>query len=182
MKDFMQALRMFLWMMILTGLIYPLFITLFAKLTVPQKSSGDFIELDGKIIGSTLIAQQFSSEKYFWARPSAVNYNPLPSGGSNYGPTSAALIKAVEERRKNLKAVGIKIPSDLLYASGSGLDPHITPEAAYFQAERIAKARGIGKDKVEDLIQKNIEFPRFALIGKSIVNVLLLNLELDKIK
>lgn len=177
---------MFLWLMLLTGIIYPLIITGIAQLAMRQSANGDFLEVNGKIVGSSLIAQKFQNEKYFWPRPSAIDYNPLPSGGSNLGPTSAALKKAVEERKAALlKASGgtdvSKIPSELLYASGSGLDPHISPSTAYFQIDRIMKARGItSREPLEKLIQKHTKERFLGFIGEPCTNVLQLNLALDQ--
>lgn len=174
------ASRLFLWMVLLTGIVYPLLITLFAFAFKP-KSDGDFLSVEGRLAGARLIAQKFESEKYFWPRPSAIDYNPLQSGGSNLGPTSADLNKAVEERKNALaKAhIGGEIPSELLFASGSGLDPHLSPQAAYYQIDRIAKARGFEAGNIRKLIEGHIE-GRF--LGVPCVNVLELNIELDKQK
>lgn len=178
------ACRLFLWMVLLTGIVYPLLITAIAFIAFKQKSEGDFISVDGKPVGSRLIAQKFESEKYFWPRPSAIDYNPLPSGGSNLGPTSAALKKAVEERKSALTKAhpGKEIPSELLFASGSGLDPHISLEAAHYQMERVAKARGIDGEMIEKAIAETMEGPRFGIFGTPCVNVLRLNSTLDRIR
>lgn len=174
------ALRLFLWMVLLTGIVYPLLITAIAMMAFKHKSEGDFISIDGKLIGSRLIAQKFQSEKYFWPRPSSIDYNPLPSGGSNLGPTSAALKKAVEERKSALgKVHSGDVPSELLFASGSGLDPHISTPTAYYQIERISKARGLNKELLKKLIDHHMEG---RLFGVPCVNVLELNLALDKQK
>ena len=191
MKDFCSSLRMFLWMTLLTGIVYPLLITAIATLTMKEKAAGSFVTSDGKIAGSMLIAQKFTSDQYFWPRPSAVDYNPLPSGGSNFGPISRELKKAVDERVQILvKAHGVtdinKIPSELVFASGSGLDPHITPEAAYFQIERIAKARGLDAEEdkklLRDLVESMIEKRSCGFLGERVVNVLLLNRALSQMK
>ncbi len=182
------ALRLFLWMILLTGVIYPLIITGIAQLFFYERANGDFLISQDKIVGAKLIAQKFTDNKYFWPRPSSVDYNPLPSGGSNLGPTSAALKKAVGERKEVIaKAAGNSnsaIPSELLYASGSGLDPHISPKAAYFQIDRIIKARSLdpqkGKKDLTELIDKNTEKRLLDIIGKPCVNVLLLNQALDE--
>jgi len=178
--------KMFLWLTLITGVIYPLFITGIAQLTMKKNAEGDFLSSNGKIIGSTLIAQKFESDKYFWSRPSAVDYNPLPSGGSNLGPTSMALKKAVEERKeKNSKANQVdknNIPSELLFASGSGLDPHISISAAYFQIDRVAKARNIERKKIEQLVDHMTIKRRLGFLGEPHVNVLLLNLSLDELQ
>lgn len=172
-------------MTFLTGVIYPLLITLIAQLTMKQQADGNFLLSKEKIIGSTLIAQKFESNKYFWARPSANDYNPLSSGGSNLGPTSAALKKAVEVRQeKILKTHRVdkdKIPSELLFASGSGLDPHINISTAYFQIERIAKSRGVESKDIKNLIDHMSINPSLGFLGEVCVNVLMLNHALDEI-
>lgn len=184
MKKIWTNVRMFLWMTLLTGIIYPLLITAIAQLTMKQRADGDFLSSKDKIIGATLIAQKFEGDKYFWGRPSAIDYNPLPSGGSNLGPTSAALKKAVEERQeKILKAHHVdknQIPSELLFASGSGLDPHINISSAYFQIERIAKSRGIESSEIKNLIDKMTITRRWGFLGETYINVLMLNKALDE--
>lgn len=181
--------KMFLWLTLLTGIAYPLFITGIAQLIMERQAEGSCIFVNGKIIGSKLISQKFESDKYFWPRPSAVDYNPLPSGGSNLGPTSALLKKTVEERKEKIaKAHHVEasqVPSELLFASGSGLDPHISPEIVYFQIERVIKARGLdsdsGKKALDDLI-KRMTIPRaLGFLGEPCVNVLLLNKALDEL-
>ncbi len=183
MKKIWNNLRMFLWMTCLTGIIYPLLITALAQLTMKQKADGDFFASKEKMIGAKLIAQKFENDKYFWSRPSSIDYNPLPSGGSNLGPTSAALKKVVEERQeKILKAHQVdkdKIPSELLFASGSGLDPHISLSTAYFQVDRIAKSRGMENKTIKNLIDSMIIKPSLGFLGEAHVNVLMLNKALD---
>lgn len=188
MSTFWTSLRLLLWMTFITGVVYPLLITGIAQFTMHFKANGQLLIINNNIVGSTLIAQKFESDKYFWPRPSAIDYNPLPSGGSNLGPTSAALKKAVRERKtKNSSYLTeqSKIPSELLFASGSGLDPHISISTAQFQIERIIKARGLdandGKKTLKNLINQHIEKRRFGFIGQPCVNVLLLNIALDKI-
>lgn len=177
--------RMFLWLTLVTGLLYPLLITAIAQLTMKQKADGHFITVEDKVVGAKLIAQKFESEKYFWPRPSAVDYNPMPSGGSNLGPTSAALKKAVDERREKILQFHHvdkdAIPAELLYASGSGLDPHISLKAAYFQLERVAKARGLEQKEIKDLVDHLATKPTFGFIGETYVNVLMLNKALDEL-
>ncbi len=179
----LKALKLFAWMVLVTGLIYPLFITVIAFITMPEKAAGSFTMNSS----SLLIGQAFESEKYFWPRPSAVNYNPLPSGGSNWGPTSAQLKQAVDERRRNIAALQDMtqpIPSELLFASGSGLDPHISPETAYFQMKRVADSRKLGEQdrkKLQELIHSFVEKRSFGFLGMPRVNVLKLNLALDAI-
>jgi len=178
----MKALRMFIWMLLLTGLIYPLLVTALGFFLMPKKAQGSLVIYKGKIIGSVLIGQKFESGKYFWPRPSAVDYNPLPSGGSNLGPTSAELQQQVEKRHSVLVSLykTEQIPSELLFASGSGLDPHITPEAAYFQMERVSKERGIESKKLKVLIDSLTQKRRFGFLGVKYINVLMLNLALDQ--
>ena len=180
-----SSVRLFLWLTLLTGLIYPLLVT---ALSFGERAKGSFVYKDSKAVGSTLIAQKFSGNTYFWPRPSATKFNPLPSGGSNLSPTSALLKKQVEERTEALlkahpDAKREDIPADLLFASGSGLDPHISKEAALFQMKRVIKARNWNfpeADKlVLQLIEKAEEGPLFGFLGKSYVNVLKLNLKLD---
>lgn len=189
MTNFRSALKMFLWMTVLTGCLYPFVITEVVAVIMPRKSTGSLIRVQGKTVGSALIAQKFTSNKYFWPRPSAVGYDPLHSGGSNLGPTSAALKKAVDERRNLIlhvhgNIIPETIPSELLYASGSGLDPHISPEAAFFQIDRIVKARGMhseaGQKMLQELINSMVEERKYGFFGERYVNVLLLNIALDE--
>jgi potassium-transporting ATPase KdpC subunit len=184
----MKSLRMLLWLTFVTGIVYPLLITGIAQLTMKQQADGDMIYAKGKIIGATLIAQKFENEKYFQGRPSAVDYNPLPSGGSNLSLTSTVLKKAVDERRAAIEkwaGKGTAIPSELLFASGSGLDPHISPAAAHFQMKKIIKARGWDEKKAVDrlskLIQQMTEKRLFGFLGEPRVNVLKLNIAVDEL-
>jgi len=170
---FYKALKMFLSITVLTGVLYPLFITLIAQVTMNHQANGSLIKQGETIIGSSLIGQNFSSDLYFMPRPSAVDYKPIPSGGSTLSPTSKQLQTLVQER---LKKTGAHAPADLIYASGSGLDPHITVEAALYQVGRIAKARSM---KPEDL-KKMIEAHAEGLFDSSYINVLQLNLKLDE--
>lgn len=177
-SELRKALKMFLFMTLLTGLAYPLLITSIAQLTMPKLANGSVIEKDGKIIGSILISQSTSQDRYFWPRPSAINYDPMkPSGGSNLGPTSKKLKDVVEERKNKL---GKDAPSELLYASGSGLDPHISLDTAYFQISRIAKTRSINKDSLKELVDSLTEGKQLGFLGTHYVNVLLLNQKLDE--
>jgi len=175
-----STLKLFLWLLFLTGLIYPMVITLIGQTTMKTEASGDFLKVNEKIIGSKLIAQKFTSDKYFWPRPSASDYNPQASGGSNLGPTSSILKKDVEQRRKTYTSENI--PSELLYASGSSLDPHISLDAAYFQAPRIAAARKLDEEGIKNLIESTSENNFHYLFGSPYVNVLVLNLALDKME
>jgi len=183
------ALKFLLVMTILTGILYPLLMIGLAQVTFHSKANGSMIIKDGKIIGSELIGQKFDSTIYFWSRPSAIGYNPVPSGASNYGPTSDTLKKLVTARRDlfakmNSVADPLSVPKEMVFASGSGLDPHISPEAALLQVDRIANARHFENNQKELLI-KHIndltETPQFLLLGENRINVLILNLDLDKL-
>ena len=184
------ALKFLLLMTILTGIIYPLFMTGLAQLIFPAKANGSLVKKDGKIIGSELIGQKFDTTIYFWSRPSAIGYNPIPSGASNYGPTSDTLKKQVTARRilfatKNSITDIMDIPKEMIFASGSGLDPHISPEAAILQLSRVATARNLDETKlqqVRQLIKNLTEKPQFSLFGEPRINVFDLNLALDKIR
>jgi K+-transporting ATPase ATPase C chain len=162
-----------------------LVITALGQIAFPNKANGSLVRKDGRIVGSSLLAQKFASEKYFWPRPSAVDYNPLPSGGSNQGMISALLDSTVKERRKFLIEAdprSANVPPDLLFASGSGLDPHVSPEAALYQVDRIARARQLDNEQrksLTNLVQNQIEQPMFGILGQPRVNVLELNLALD---
>ncbi|MCX6170518.1 MAG: potassium-transporting ATPase subunit KdpC [Ignavibacteriales bacterium] len=187
-KQLLITIKYFAAITIVTGIIYPLFITLISIIVFPGKASGSLIEKDGKIIGSELIGQKFESDKYFWSRPSAIDYNPAPSGGSNLGPTSAKLKQLYEDRmktfvEKNTVKDASTIPNEMFFASASGVDPHISPLSAMLQVERVAKARNFDNSKKEKLIQlinSLTEKPQFGFLGNSVVNILLLNLNLDK--
>ena len=185
MKTIVQGLKIFIIMTVLTGIIYPLVITLIGQGLYPSKANGSLIIRDNKVIGSNLIGQKFASDKYFWPRPSAIDYNPLPSGATNLGPTSADLAAKVAERRGFLLATNPDssgVPPDLLFASASGLDPDVTPQAARFQIGRISKARGLDNNQEKmliDLIEKHIEPPTYGTIGEFRINILRLNLTLD---
>ena len=187
MKAILQALRLFLIMTVLTGIIYPIFITIVAQFSFPGKANGSLIVVKGKIVGAALIEQKFKSDRYFWPRPSAIDYNPLPSGGSNLGPTSAGLQAEVTERERHLTEANPEsgnVPVDLLFSSGSGLDPDISPSAAIYQIGRIARARGLDFEQKKSLIAlvgKHVEPPVLGIFGEPRLNVLRLNLALDSL-
>jgi len=190
MKTFGIALKIFLVFTILTGIVYPLLVTGIAQVVFPHQANGSLIYKDNKLIGSELIGQQSDSTIYFTSRPSAIGNNPLPSGGSNYGLTSAKLKALVVKRKSkfisfNQLDKNTEVPSEMLFASASGLDPHISPEAADFQINRIAKARNfsnVQKERLKLLVEKMSEAPQLMCLGESRVNVLLLNIQLDKLK
>ncbi len=183
------AIKILLAMTVLTGVIYPSFMTVVAQLAFPVTANGSLVKEGDKIIGSELIGQKFDSSIYFWSRPSAIDYNPIPSGASNLGPTSEKLKKEVAERRRlfatnNSIADTSAIPKEMLFASGSGLDPHISPEAALLQVERVTKYRHFDNNQKQRLMQsiKDLtESPQFSFLGEDRINVLILNIELDKI-
>jgi potassium-transporting ATPase KdpC subunit len=188
MKTFIISIKIFLFFTVLTGVIYPLFVTGIAQIVFPAKANGSLIVKDNKVIGSELIGQQFDSAIYFSSRPSAVSYNPLPSGGSNYGLTNAKLKNLVSERKRQFTAFNeldssAEIPSEMFFASASGLDPHISPQAALLQVNRIAKARNFNslqKNHLFELIHIETEHPQYGILGEERINVLKLNIELDK--
>jgi K+-transporting ATPase ATPase C chain len=190
MKALLISLKIFLFFTILTGIVYPFVITGIAQLVFPEKANGSLIVKNNKTIGSILIGQQFDSAIYFTSRPSAVLYNPLPSGGSNYGLNNAKLKNLVVERKSQFITFNhldslTPIPSEMLFASASGLDPHISPQAALLQVERIAKARNFNSIQKQNLLQcinDLTEAPQFLCLGEERINVLLLNLATDKIR
>jgi len=187
MKTIITAAKFMLVMMLITGLGYPLLISVVAKILFSDKAAGSLILRNGVVIGSELIGQNFTRPQYFWPRPSAIDYNPLPSGGSNLGPTSAALRDSIAKRQARLEAIhgrDKEIPNDLLLSSASGLDPHISPGAARYQVDRIIKARNLdqtAKNSLYNLIDQNTEYPTLGLLGDPRVNVLKLNLALDSL-
>jgi K+-transporting ATPase ATPase C chain len=196
-REVRPALVLIIALTLITGLIYPLAMTGIAGVIFPHQAQGSLIEKDGTVVGSELIGQVFVDDKYFHGRPSATNtpdpndatktvdapYNAANSGGSNLGPTNKALIDRVKGDVDKLKAENpsAPVPIDLVTTSGSGLDPHISPEAALFQVPRIAKARGIPEDRLRQLIADHVEGRFLGLIGEPRVNALMLNMALDRI-
>jgi K+-transporting ATPase ATPase C chain len=197
-REIRPAVVLLLGLTLITGLLYPLAVTGIAGVIFPKQAQGSLIERDGKVIGSALIGQEFKDDRYFHGRPSATTapdpndssktvpapYNAANSGGSNLGPTSKPLADRLKEDVDKLKAENPSepVPVDLVTTSASGLDPHISPEAALFQVPRVAKARSMAEDKVRELVTQHTEGRFAALLGEPRVNVLALNLALDAAK
>jgi len=190
MKNLLRpAISLFVLLSIVTGVLYPLLVTGVARLAFPAAASGSLIVREGKPIGSELIGQNFTDPKYFWGRPSATGpqpYNAAASSGSNLGPLNPALAAAVKTRIDELRAADPgnprPVPIDLVTASASGLDPHISPAAADYQAERVARSRQLDPQTVRQLIAQHSEGPDLGVFGEPRVHVLRLNLALDAIK
>jgi len=196
-KQIRPAIVLIIGLTLITGVVYPLVMTGIAAVVFPSQAAGSLIQRDGKVVGSELIGQEFTSDKYFHSRPSATTapdpkdptktmaapYNAANSGGSNFGPTSKALIDRMKEDVGKLKAENpsAQVPTDLVTTSGSGLDPHISPEAALFQVPRIAKARNLPENRIRELVADQTEGRFLGLLGEPRVNVLLLNLALDRL-
>ncbi|MFP3891742.1 MAG: potassium-transporting ATPase subunit KdpC [Ralstonia sp.] len=183
------ALVVFVGLSLITGVLYPVVVTGIGKAAFPAQAGGSIIERNGKPVGSSLIGQNFSEPQYFWGRLSATSpnpYNAQASGGSNFGPSNPALTDAAKGRIAALKEAdptnAAPIPADLVTASASGLDPHISPAAAAYQVERVAKARHLPVDSVKKLVAENTKGPSLGLFGEPVVNVLELNLALDDLK
>lgn len=181
------AIALFVLLSVVTGVAYPLAVTGVARLAFPEEAAGSLVMRDGRAVGSALIGQNFSDPRHFWGRPSATSpmpYNAAASSGSNLGPLNPALAEAVQARIEALRAAdpgsGTPVPADLVTASASGLDPHISPTAARYQVPRVARLRGLPVAKLEQLVAQHTEQPLlFGLIGEPRVNVLALNLALD---
>jgi len=174
---------------LITGVLYPLIVTGIAQVVFPWRADGSLIERDGQLIGSELIGQSFTDPKYFWGRPSATTpypYNAAASSGSNLGPMNPMLEEAIRTRIEALQSADpgntAPIPVDLVTASASGLDPHISVAAAFYQISRVARERGMSEDQVRALVEQHIEDPQFGILGETRVNVLQLNLAMDGIQ
>lgn len=182
MKILRESLLIFVVLTVITGVVYPVLITVVSQVIFPHQANGSLIERDGQIIGSELVGQNFAEPKYFWSRPSAAGYNGGASTGSNLGPINPAQLDAVKQRTADLKTThgeDAKVPVDLVTASASGLDPEITPAAAEYQVARVAKARNLSEDKVRELVALQTAGRTFGVLGETRVNVLQLNLALD---
>lgn len=185
--QFGSALRLWFGFTLLLGLVYPLAMTGVAQWIFPTQANGSLLYQGDRVVGSRLIGQNFDAPGYFWSRPSAVEYKGDASGGSNLGPLNPELQKQVAARIARLQqgsehSQGEAIPVDLVTTSGSGLDPHLSPAALYYQVARVAKARGLSTTQVEALVTQQIERPLLGALGEPVVNVLLLNLALDELQ
>ena len=190
MKLLLQSIRQTLLWTVITGIAYPVLVTLIAQVAFHDQANGSLITRDGKVIGSALLAQQFTGSNYFWPRPSACTYGTGPTGiaassGSNLGPTSGALQtnamnNAAAFISGNNLPTNTVVPADMVFASASGLDPHISPESARLQVARVAAARSMPVEKVKDLVEKFVEPPQLGFLGQARVNVLKLNVALDQ--
>ena len=185
-----QSVRQTILWSVVAGVMYPVVMTIFAQVAFHNQANGSLVEKDGKIIGSALLAQQFQGTNYFWPRPSACSYGTGPSGiaassGSNLGPTSGSLYTNVQNNiaafiSGNNLPTNTVVPADMVFASASGLDPHISPEAARLQISRVAASRGMSENKIKALVDQFTEPPQWGFLGQARVNVLLLNVALDK--
>lgn len=188
MKQVKTTLKLFVILMVLVGVIYPVAVTVFAQLIFPKEAGGSLLQYPGgNIKGSALIGQPFSDPEYFWSRPSATSvfpYNPMASGGSNLGPINKDLLDQISNRTDLLKSSGIQttVPSDLVEASASGLDPHISVQSALIQVTRVARARNLSEETINALVVEHITNRQFGFLGEQRINVLELNLALDSMK
>ncbi|HEX3600020.1 MAG TPA: potassium-transporting ATPase subunit KdpC [Lacipirellulaceae bacterium] len=180
-----QSVLVFAALTLVTGVAYPIAVTVISQVAFPHQANGSLIERDGQLVGSELIGQQFDDPKFFWSRPSATTpaYNAAASTGSNFGPTNPAQLDAVRGRVESLRKLDANqagtVPVDLVTASASGLDPHISPAAADYQAARVAKARGLEVQAVHDLVSEHTQGRTLGVLGEPRVNVLELNMALD---
>lgn len=187
-KQFRICLLLFLSLTVLTGILYPTFITAISQLIFPSQANGSLIYKDGMVIGSKLIGQQFDDQKYFWGRLSATSppYNAAASSGSNFGPMNPKLMDEVKRRLEKLEAADpqnkLPVPIDLITSSASGLDPHISVAAANYQKSRISRLRGIPENQIDELIATYTSGRFLGLVGEPVVNVLQLNIALDELK
>ena len=185
---FRPAISMFIGFSVLTGIVYPGLITAIAQTFFPNQANGSLIQRGKQLVGSELVGQQFSDAKYFWGRLSATGpmaYNAAASSGSNFGPSNKALIAAAKGRIEALKSHATPdglVPVDLVTASGSGLDPHISPAAADYQIPRVSKVRNISEESLREIVRRNTQSRQFGLLGEPRVNVLLLNIDLDQLE
>jgi len=185
-KIIVQALRMTLIFTALTGLAYPLLVTGIAQALFRKQADGSLQIRNGQVVGSTLLAQKFESKRYFWPRPSASDFGTVPSGASNLGPTSQVLQSNVTARIEAFRSAhtlsgSVAVPADMVFQSGSGVDPHISPESARLQVHRVAQARNVPESSMEALVAQATEPPQFGFLGDPRVNVLLLNLAIDRL-
>ncbi len=178
MKELRSALCALVLLTLVGGGVYPLLVTGVARL-VPEKARGSLVTHEARVVGSRLIGQEFSELRYFWGRPSAVDYHAEGSGASNLGPASEAYVTAIAARVKAVQRGGASVPADLVMASGSGLDPHISPDAALYQIPRVADARGMDPEALAVLVKQYTRAPLLGVFGQARVNVLELNLALD---
>lgn len=186
MKNFLISIKLTLVLIVLCSLIFPVLVAMVAKLA-PGGGKGETVTAHGRVVGYAKVGQKFTEDKYFWGRPSAVDYNAAGSGGSNKGPSNPDYLKTVQTRIDSFLVhnPGVKkeeIPAEMVTASGSGLDPDISPASAYIQVKRVAAARGIPAEKVKALVDEHTEGPLFGMLGPSRVNVLKLNVALEELK
>lgn len=185
MKELWTSIKVFVFFTLLTGILYPVAIYYYAQWVVPDMAEGSLRYVNQELIGSELLGQEFTQEKYFWGRPSASHYDGIASGSSHLSLNSKRLVDFYEERKKYFKESSGSIqnpPQDLLFSSASGLDPHISPESALYQVGRVAKARGLDSQFLRELIEGSIEKPQYGILGLARVNVFRLNCKLNDLK